>query len=43
MLGSNLNKCLESAGETTKENGEIVHKFSSEAKNSLVLIDNLLI
>jgi IMP dehydrogenase/GMP reductase len=33
MLGSILNKCLESAGETTKENGELVHQFSSEAKN----------
>jgi IMP dehydrogenase/GMP reductase len=33
MLGSILNKCLESAGETTKENGESVHQFSPEAKN----------
>lgn len=33
MLGSILNKCLESAGETTKENGELVHQLSSEARN----------
>ncbi len=35
MLGSMLNKCLESAGETTKENGEPVLQFSQEAKNML--------
>jgi IMP dehydrogenase/GMP reductase len=33
MLGSILNKCLESAGETTKENGELVHQLSSEVRN----------
>lgn len=33
MLGSILNKCLESAGETTKENGEVVNQFSIETKN----------
>jgi IMP dehydrogenase/GMP reductase len=32
MLGSILNKCLESAGETTKENGEIINQFSEEAR-----------
>jgi IMP dehydrogenase/GMP reductase len=32
MLGSILNKCLESAGETTKENGEIVNQFSEETR-----------
>jgi IMP dehydrogenase/GMP reductase len=33
MLGSILNKCLESAGETTKENGELVYQLSSEVRN----------
>jgi glutamate synthase domain-containing protein 2 len=33
MLGSILNKCLESAGETTKENGEVLNQFSIETKN----------
>jgi glutamate synthase domain-containing protein 2 len=37
MLGSMLNKCLESAGETTKENGESVLQFSQEAKNMLAV------
>ena len=32
MLGSVLNKCLESAGETTKENGEIVNQYSNTSK-----------
>lgn len=32
MLGSVLNKALESAGETTKENGEIINQFSEESK-----------
>lgn len=32
MLGSILNKCLESAGETTKENGEIINQYSEESK-----------
>ncbi len=32
MLGSILNKCLESAGETTKENGEVINQFSEESK-----------
>ena len=32
MLGSVLNKCLESAGETTKENGEVVNQFSEETR-----------
>lgn len=32
MLGSILNKTLESAGETTKENGETVNQYSSVAK-----------
>ena len=32
MLGSILNKCLESAGETTKENGEIINQFIDESK-----------
>ncbi len=31
MLGSILNKCLESAGETTKENGEIINQYSKES------------
>ncbi len=31
MLGSILNKCLESAGETTKEDGEIINQFSQES------------
>lgn len=31
MLGSILNKSLESAGETTKEHGEIVDQYSKEA------------
>jgi IMP dehydrogenase/GMP reductase len=32
MLGSMLNKCLESAGETTKEDGEIVNQYSLNSK-----------
>jgi IMP dehydrogenase/GMP reductase len=32
MLGSILNKALESAGETTRENGEIINQFSEESK-----------
>lgn len=32
MLGSILNKSLESAGETTNENGEIVNQFNPETK-----------
>jgi IMP dehydrogenase/GMP reductase len=32
MLGSILNKALESSGETTKENGEIINQYSSESK-----------
>jgi len=32
MLGSILNKCLESAGETTKENGEIINQYNNESK-----------
>jgi IMP dehydrogenase/GMP reductase len=32
MLGSILNKCLESAGETSKENGEVVNQFSEETR-----------
>lgn len=32
MLGSILNKCLESAGETTKENGEIVNQYGEISK-----------
>lgn len=32
MLGSILNRCLESAGETTKENGEVVNQFSEESR-----------
>ena len=31
MLGSIFNKCLESAGETTKENGEIIDQYSMES------------
>ncbi len=31
MLGSILNKCLESAGETSKENYETINQFSKEA------------
>jgi IMP dehydrogenase/GMP reductase len=33
MLGSILNKCLESAGETTKEDGTIINQFSPETKD----------
>ena len=33
MLGSILNQCLESAGETSKENYEIVNQYSQEAKD----------
>lgn len=33
MLGSILNQCLESAGETTKENYETVNQYSQEAKD----------
>jgi IMP dehydrogenase/GMP reductase len=33
MLGSILNKCLESAGETSKENYEIVDQYSKETKD----------
>ena len=33
MLGSMLNKCLESSGETTLENGEIVNQFSTDTKD----------
>lgn len=32
MLGSILNKSLESAGETTNENGELINQYSSLAK-----------
>jgi phosphotransacetylase len=32
MLGSILNRCLESAGETTRENGEIINQFSEESE-----------
>ena len=32
MLGSILNKTLESVGETTKENGEVIDQFSDDAK-----------
>jgi IMP dehydrogenase/GMP reductase len=32
MLGSILNKCLESAGETSRENGEVVNQFSEETR-----------
>lgn len=31
MLGSILNKCLESSGETSKENYEVVDQFSNES------------
>jgi GMP reductase len=34
MLGSILNQCLESSGETTKENYEVVNQFSSEIKEA---------
>jgi IMP dehydrogenase/GMP reductase len=34
MLGSILNKALESAGQTTKENGEIINQYSDVAKES---------
>lgn len=33
MLGSMLNKCLESSGETTLENGEVINQYSSDAKD----------
>jgi len=33
MIGSILNKCLESAGETTKEDGTIINQFSPETKD----------
>jgi len=33
MLGSILNQCLESSGETTKENYEVINQFSTDAKN----------
>jgi IMP dehydrogenase/GMP reductase len=33
MLGSILNKCLESAGETTKEDGEVINQYSINAKD----------
>ena len=33
MLGSILNQCLESSGETTKENYEVINQFSEDAKN----------
>jgi IMP dehydrogenase/GMP reductase len=33
MLGSILNQCLESAGETSKENYETVNQYSQEAKD----------
>lgn len=32
MIGSIFNKALESAGQTTKENGEIIDQFSNDAK-----------
>jgi IMP dehydrogenase/GMP reductase len=32
MIGSLLNKCLESAGETTNLEGEVVHQYSELAK-----------
>lgn len=31
MLGSILNKCLESSGQTTRENGEIIDQYSEDA------------
>jgi IMP dehydrogenase/GMP reductase len=31
MLGSIFNKCLESAGETSKENGDIIDQYSMES------------
>ena len=34
MLGSILNQCLESSGETTKENYEVVNQFSPEIKQA---------
>ena len=33
MLGSMLNKCLESAGETSKENYETINQYSKDANN----------
>lgn len=33
MLGSILNKCLESSGETTRENYELVNQYSRESKD----------
>lgn len=33
MLGSILNKCLESAGETVSESGVIINQYNEEAKN----------
>ena len=32
MLGSVLNKALESAGETTRDDGQVIDQFSTEAK-----------
>lgn len=37
MIGSIFNKALESAGETTRENGEIIDQFSDEAKQMFEL------
>jgi IMP dehydrogenase/GMP reductase len=34
MLGSILNQCLESSGETTKENYEVVNQYSPEIKQA---------
>lgn len=38
MLGSMLNKCLESAGETTRENYDIISQYSKEA-NEMFMVD----
>jgi IMP dehydrogenase/GMP reductase len=38
MLGSILNKCLESAGETSKENYEVVNQYTKHA-NELFMAD----
>jgi IMP dehydrogenase/GMP reductase len=38
MLGSMLNKCLESAGETSKENYEVIHQYTKQA-NDMFMAD----
>jgi IMP dehydrogenase/GMP reductase len=38
MLGSILNKCLESAGETSKENYEVINQYTKHA-NELFMAD----